>query len=432
MRLYKMELYKICSKKLFLFSALASLAILVLFFWSHVIIQESTINGVTYTGYEAVQTDRMITEEFKGVFTDQKAAQIIEKYGFPNGVSEDHNTFLYRNYLNNFVMQGFSDGYFHDWEDYHVGTCIYPVAETELGKASAATGKTLLLEYSYGWQVFTEVLQTGCVIGMALIVLALSPVFSEESYINMRQILFTTKEGKTKDIIARIAAGMTIAIGVYAVIVILDFMLVWCVFGLDGINCFYSQVMEEWNYISDWNNYHSAETDYMSVFIGYFLFACFLGMAETGAISLYFSAHCKSPFQSVIAAAMSILVPLLLFMLSDVRGSLFILLNISAPTLLGIALICFVPDDRNKVYSFIARTICCVLPAAVGVLLGRRFLFYIALPVWLIMRDMYSDIIFWKSFYPWMQSAVFGFATALSVILLVCSWKKYQRLRESN
>lgn len=428
MRLYKMELYKICSKKLFLFSALASLAILVLFFWSHVIIQESTVNGVTYTGYEAVQTDRMITEEFKGVFTDQKAAQIIEKYGFPNGVSEDHNVFLYRNYLNNFVMQGFSDGYFHDWEDYHVGTCIYPVAETELGKASAATGKTLLLEYSYGWQVFTEVLQTGCVIGMALIVLALSPVFSEESYINMRQILFTTKEGKTKDIIAKIAAGMTIVIGVYAVIVILDFVLVWCVFGLDGINCFYSQVMEEWKYISDWNNYHSAETDYMSMFIGYFLFACFLGMAETGAISLYFSAHCKSSFHSVIAAAMIILVPLLLFMLSDVRGSLFILLNISAPTLLGIALMCFVPDDRNKVYSFIARTICCVLPAAVGVLMGRRFLFYIALPVWLIMRDMYSDMFFWKSFYPWMQSAVFGFAAALSVILIVCSWKKYQRL----
>lgn len=423
-----MELYKICSKKLFLFSTLASLAILILFFWSHVIGYESTVNGVTYTGYEAVQVDRMITDEFKGAFTDQKAAQVIEKYGFPNGVSEDHNAFLYRNYLNDFVMQGFSDGYFHGQEDYHVGTCIYPVAETELGKASAATGKTLLLEYSCGWQVFTEVLQTGCVIGMALIVLVLSPVFSEESYINMRQILFTTKEGKTKDIIAKIAAGMTIVIGVYAVIVILDFVLVWCVFGLDGINCFYSQVMEEWNFISNWNNYHSAETDYMSVFIGYFIFACFLGMAETGAISLYFSAHCKSSFHSIIAAAMSILVPLLLFLLSDVRGSLFVLLNISVLILLGIALMCFVPDYGNKVYSLAAKTVCCALPTAVGFLLRRRFLFYVTLPVWLIMHEMYSDIMFWNAFYPWMQSAVFGFAAALSVILIVCSWKKYQRL----
>lgn len=428
MRLYKMELYKICSKKLFLFSALASLAILVLLFWSHVMIQESTINGVTYTGYQAVQMDREITEEFKGVFTDQKAAQIIEKYGFPNGVSEDHNKFLYRNYLNNFVMQGFSDGYFHGWEDYHVGTCVYPVAETEPGKASAATGKTLLLEYSYGWQVFTEVLQTGCVIGMALIVLALSPVFSEESYNNTRQILFATKEGKTKDVVAKIAAGMTIAVSVYAVIVILDFVLVWCVFGLDGINCFYGQVIEEWMYINSWNNYHSAETDYMSVFIGYFLFACFLGMAETGAIALYFSAHCKSSFYSVIATAMSILVPVLLFMLSDARDVLIVLCNMIVFILVGIALMCFVPDISNKAYSFDAKAVCFAFPVVIGYYLRKRFLFYIALPVWLIMHDMYSDISIWKTHYPWIQSAVFGFAAALSVIFIVCSWKKYRRL----
>ncbi|MDE6619500.1 MAG: hypothetical protein K2K74_03235 [Lachnospiraceae bacterium] len=428
MRLYKMELYKICSKKLFLFSVLASLAILLLFFWSFVIGAESTVNGVKYTGYQAVQMDREITEEFKGVITDQKVAQIVEKYGFPNGVSEDYNVFLYKNYLNNFVMHGFSDGYFHDWEDYHVGTCTYPVAETELGKAGAATGKTLLLEYSYGWQVFTEVLQTGCVIGMALIVLALAPVFSEESYINTRQILFTTKEGKTKDVIAKIAAGMTVAIGVYAVIVLLDFALVWCVFGLDGLNCFYSQVMEEWNFINDWNNYHSAAVDFMSDFIIYFMTACVLGMDETGAVSLYFSAHCKSSFQSVIATAMSILVPFLLFMLSDVRGIISVLCNISVPILLGIALMCFIPDIANKGYSFIAKTVCFTFPVAVGYLLRRRFLFYIALPIWLIMRSMYSDIVFWKSLFPWMQSAVFGFAAAVSVIFIVCSWKKYRCL----
>ena len=37
MRLYKIELYKICSKKMFIYSALASLAILLLYFWSYVI-----------------------------------------------------------------------------------------------------------------------------------------------------------------------------------------------------------------------------------------------------------------------------------------------------------------------------------------------------------------------------------------------------------
>jgi len=420
-----MELYKICSKKLFLFSALASLVILLLFFWSHVIDQESTIDGVTYTGYRAVQMDREITKKFRGELTDQKAAQIIEEYGFPNGVSEDHNVFLYRNYLNSFVMHGFSDGYFHGWEDYHVGTCTYPIAETELGKASAATGKTLLLEYSYGWLVFTEVLQAGCVIGMALIVLGLAPVFSEETSSNTQQILFTTKEGKTKDVIAKIAAGMTVAIGVYVVIVLLDFVLVWCVFGLDGLNCFYIQVMEEWNYIRDWNNYHNGMTDYMRNFISYFIFACFLGMAETSAISLYFSAHCKSSFQSVIAATISFLVPLFLFILSD-GGVLFELCNMSVLILLDIAFMCFVPDMTNKIYSFTAKTVCCAIPVAIGYCLRRRFLFYISLPMWLIMRDIYSNMSIWRIYYPWMAFAVFGFAAALSVILIVCSGKKYR------
>ncbi|MDE7416606.1 MAG: hypothetical protein K2N44_09955 [Lachnospiraceae bacterium] len=426
MRLYRMELYKICSKKLFVFSALASLALLLLFFWSHVIDRESTINGVKYTGYQAVQMDREITVEFQGELTDQKVTQIVEKYGFPNGVSENHNVFLYRNYLNDFVMHGFSDGYFHDWEDYQEGTCTYPIADMDLGKASAATGKTLLLEYSYGWLVFTEVLQTGCVIGMALIMLALSPVFSEETYVNTRQILFTTKEGKSNDVIAKIAAGMTVAIGVYAVIVLLDFVLVWGVFGLEGLNCFYSQVMEEWKWISDRNNYHNASTDYMGEFIRYFLFTCFLGMTETGAISLYFSAHCKSSFQSVIATAMSFLVPLLLFMLSSVKGVLFVICNMFVLILPGIAIMCFVPAITNKIYSFTAKSVCCAFPVAVGYFLRGKFLFYVALPVWLVMRDMYSDMRLWGTLYPWMQDAVFGFAAALSVIFIVCSWKKYR------
>ena len=131
-----MELYKICSKKLFLFSVLASLAIFLLYFWSHVIGAESTINGVKYTGYQAVKMDREITEAFQGALTDEKVAQIVEKYGFPSGVSEHVNTFLDKNYLNDFVMHGFSDGYFHGINDYHVGTCVYPIAETELGKVS--------------------------------------------------------------------------------------------------------------------------------------------------------------------------------------------------------------------------------------------------------------------------------------------------------
>lgn len=105
MRLYKMELYKICSKKLFICSAIAALTIIILYAGIFVVGAETTINGVKYTGLEAVKMDRKITEEWKGVLTDEKVAQIVERYGFPSGVSENYNYFLDRNFLNNFVMR---------------------------------------------------------------------------------------------------------------------------------------------------------------------------------------------------------------------------------------------------------------------------------------------------------------------------------------
>ena len=56
-----------------------------------------------YEGYQAVQVNRQITEEFKGILTDEKAAQIIEKYGFPEKVEKGWYYFRDTNFLNNFV-----------------------------------------------------------------------------------------------------------------------------------------------------------------------------------------------------------------------------------------------------------------------------------------------------------------------------------------
>lgn len=423
MRLYKIELYKICSKKLFLLSALASLAILVLYFWSFVMDIDSTIDGVRYEGYQAVRMDRKITEEFRGVLTDQKITQIVEKYGFPNGVYEDYNRFFNRNYLNSFVMHNFSDGYFHDSDDYHVGTCTYPIAKTELGKASEATGKTLMLEYSYGWYVLTEVLKLGCILGMVLTLFAIAPVFSEESYMNTQQILFTTKEGKTKDITAKILAGMTVAIGMYAVIVILDFVLVWAIFGLDGWNnCFYFLIMEMRS-LWAFNNYSNMSTWYMKDFMALALCACLIGILETAAITLYFSAHCSSPFQSVITSALCLVAPFCLNLVG--RGSfnsiLFIMSQLFDVFLLGVAVMCFVPDISYKAGSLAAKASCCILPMTAGLLFRRRFPFYYATPIMMIMPDAFIDI----DRYPWFKTAALLFAMMVSVIFIVCSRKKY-------
>lgn len=86
--LYKMELYKLCSRKIFMILAACIAVIMLFMFYISVADEEATVDGVTYTGYEAVQVNRRITEEFKGILTDEVIQQIVVKYGLPKKVEE--------------------------------------------------------------------------------------------------------------------------------------------------------------------------------------------------------------------------------------------------------------------------------------------------------------------------------------------------------
>ena len=429
MRLYKMELYKICSKKLFLFSAAASLAILLLYMYSAVIDRTTTINGVKYSGFQAVKMDQQITAEFSGELTDEKLTRIVEKYGFPSGVEERHYGFLDSNYLNDFVMEYFSDGYFRGYDDYQVATRTYPIAETVLGQASAATGKPLQLEYTYGWQVFYDVLGIGCILGMALMLLSLSPVYADESWQNTRHLLFTTKEGKHRDIAAKIAAGMTVAVSIFVVIVLVDFLFVACIYGLRGGDCFSGQVLAE-EFISQYNEYHNSSTWTSMNYILFCIVECFLGFVEVAAVSLYFSSHCKSPFQAIIASAMCLFVPVFLNQLGrdNLRGIVFQLSQLSIFLFPGIALMSLVPDTLPPTVFRIGKVLCCVLPMLIGQYFRHQFPFYYSVPVMLFVNGAAKDLDFiqCQEGFSWVRQGVFSFAGAVSVLYLVCSWQKYK------
>ena len=79
MRLYKMELYKLCHKKSFVAGLLSILLIGYFFFYEDIKVQRCVVNGVEYTGFQAIRANRQITEEFQGALTDATVEQIIEK-----------------------------------------------------------------------------------------------------------------------------------------------------------------------------------------------------------------------------------------------------------------------------------------------------------------------------------------------------------------
>ncbi|MGL5258763.1 MAG: ABC transporter permease [Lachnospiraceae bacterium] len=295
MRLYKEELYKLIHKSYFIIGVIISVCILLLFLWFVEVGEErSTVSDNLCKGYEAVQQDRKITKEVEGVLTDEKIALIVEKYGFPQVVEEDYPGFQDSNYLNDFIMCYLSDGYLRDWNDYKIATKVYQMAQTDIGKIKEITGQDAALYYTKGWNVFFEVFQMGMVLGSILVILGVSVVFSDESQTGMLQIIFTTEEGKRKDIRAKIFASFTLTIGVYLAIVIVSLLLCNMVYGLDGANVPIG-LIEEKLFLSN------AVTFIPTIkYAMYTVMLALMALLVLCAITLWVSAHFANSFHSVV------------------------------------------------------------------------------------------------------------------------------------
>lgn len=322
MQLYKMELYKLCHRKLFIIGAICVIGILMLFFCIKVSGETAYVDGITYEGYRAVQVNRQITEEFKGILTDEKVEEIVEKYGFPQVVEDRYHGFSDTNFLNDFVMEYFSDGYFDGRDNYKIASCVYPIEDTELGEVKRITGKEIILEYNNGWFIFMDVLQIGLLLGSILVLFSVSITFSGECHSKMLQLLFTTKEGRKKDIYIKIAAAFTVTGMIWAVVVILDLLLCGVVFGFDGLDCFVGATKIMFLWVRD------GSPSILSV--GYFtvisLLRGFVGMMLLCAVVLYISACFRSSFYAITVSSVYFASPILIWALVVSAGaySLFI------------------------------------------------------------------------------------------------------------
>lgn len=238
MQLYKMELYKIFHRKIFWIGILAILGLMFVYFWfAEVGDERCVIDGRSYSGYEAVQMNKKITEEYAGTVTDEKINQIVDKYGLPSELNENMSGWKNGNYLNDFVTRFFTNG---SWENGVKPTERYRLKDTDLWKAYKEYNENIdrksekndkkqmkneilsmwkfkpTLEYTTGWKVFGELLQFGLILGSIMIICVISGVFAEESQKRMMPLIFTTVEGKRKDTSAKVLASFTITVLLYA------------------------------------------------------------------------------------------------------------------------------------------------------------------------------------------------------------------------
>ena len=154
MRLFRMEIYKLYHEKVFLWGVLSVIGLMMIFFWFAEVGNELAVIGEeSYFGYEAVQVNRNITEEFEGIITDEKIDQIIKKYGIPSKLGENMPNWRDGNYLNDFVVLYFTNG---SWQAQILPTQTYALEESELGKVCENRGIAPTLEYVKGSVSYTH------------------------------------------------------------------------------------------------------------------------------------------------------------------------------------------------------------------------------------------------------------------------------------
>lgn len=326
MQLYKMELYKIFHRKIFWIGILAILGLMFVYFWfAEVGDERCVIDGRSYSGYEAVQMNKKITEEYAGTVTDEKINQIVDKYGLPSELNENMPGWKDGNYLNDFVTRFFTNG---SWENGVEPTERYRLKDTDLWKAYKEYNENidsksekndkkqmeteilsmwkfkLTLEYTTGWKVFGELLQFGLILGSIMIICVISGIFAEESQTKMLPLIFTTVEGKRKDTSAKVLASFTITALLYAGITGSAWGLCKIVYDLKGGYNLTGVVISG----SMWKTVDKVPFfSYLSVL----LILGMLAFLSLNAITLCISAYQDSMFGAVVATAICWAIPLL-------------------------------------------------------------------------------------------------------------------------
>ena len=326
MQLYKMELYKIFHRKIFWIGILAILGLMFVYFWfAEVGDERCVIDGRSHSGYEAVQMNKKITEEYAGTVTDEKINQIVDKYGLPSELNENMPGWKDGNYLNDFVTRFFTNG---SWENGVKPTERYRLKDTDLWKAYKEYNENIdrksekndkkhmeneislmwklkpTLEYTTGWKVFGELLQFGLILGSIMIICVISGIFAEESQTKMLPLIFTTVEGKRKDTSAKVLASFTITVLLYAGITGSAWGLCKIVYDLKGGYNLTGVVISG----SMWKTVDKVPFfSYLSVL----LILGTLAFLSLNAITLCISAYQDSMFGAVVVTAICWAIPLL-------------------------------------------------------------------------------------------------------------------------
>lgn len=235
------EIYRILSRKITLLALVVATAFLV-YYGTFRIVEEVVIeNGQVYRYREAVARDKAIAEEFAGPLTVETVRAIWEKYGQPvnteNLLRDEELLQLagqggYDNYCNTLVARNFADSVTQDdGED-----ILVLFDEGDLSGSRYLNGNYIFGYVGKGWEWYWDQLMMTLVLTSMVVIIAFSPVFSEDYAFRTADIILPTVRGRFQAWRLRTGAGFLFASVYYWLMSAYAFLLNYMVYGGEGLS----------------------------------------------------------------------------------------------------------------------------------------------------------------------------------------------------
>lgn len=163
--------------------------------------------------------------------------------------------------------------------------------------------RSIILGYCDGWdKMLSGMGSVLSILVCLLVVITLSPVFSEEYSCHTDSVIYAARYGRTKLVTAKIIASLEVVTGMYVVFLFLNAVLYMGVYGAQG-----------WN-VSIQSSLHYASSTYHLTFLQMFLISVVLnvfGIAAMTIITLFISAKLNTPVTALIASCVVCFLPVL-------------------------------------------------------------------------------------------------------------------------
>lgn len=246
----------------------------------------------TVSGFAAIEQRKETAALFAGKLTPNTLALMMEKIEEAKAATatQDENS-------------AFSARHVYRDQSAILEYMTKPDGEIKSIEEAYPNHSSIFLGYCDGWdKMLSGMGSVLSILVCLLVVITLSPVFSEEYSCHTDSVIYAARYGKTKLVTAKIIASLEAVTGMYIIFLLFNAVLYMGIYGVQG-----------WN-VSIQSSLHYASSVYHLTFLQIFLISVvfnLLGIAAMTIIILFISARLNTPVTALIASCAVCFLPIL-------------------------------------------------------------------------------------------------------------------------